>query len=117
VSRWLARAAAIIAVVLVGLAVYAIIEPVALFGYDGAALQRSLEDEAGNEYGKAKCKAQADGWLCYIETDPGSGFGAAYKLHSDDDGCWTARPVPYGKESPPDHRELSACVDLTDIIL
>jgi hypothetical protein len=116
VSRWLPRVAAVLALVLVGLGVYAIVEPVALFGYDDKALKRSLRDEADSS-GPAECTPRGEHWLGYL-SDGGSGIDAAYRLEADADGCWTATPVAIGK-SPVDARqpELAGCVDLTDIIL
>jgi len=116
-SRWAARIAAGFALCLVGLAVYAIVEPVKLFGYDNAALKRSLKDEADLP-GAGKCEPHGEVWRCYLETDVGSGYGWAYRLEADSDGCWTAIPIRYGKPPiSPEQRRLEACVDLTDIIL
>lgn len=117
-ARWIPRIAAVVGIALVAATVYTIVEPVQLFGFDGKAPKRSLQDEAPTEYGAAKCTQEGGGWRCLIATGASSGYGAAYELDVDDDGCWTAEPVRYGN-SPLDSSQpaLAACVDLTDIIL
>ena len=114
---WTARVLAIGVIGLVGLAVYVVLEPVAIFGYDGDALSESLEGKAPSSYGRAECKEHPGGWLCDIETDPGSGFGASYTLTASDAGCWEATPVRYGKPPiPKEQVSVSGCVDVIDLI-
>lgn len=115
--RWIVRLVALLALVLPAVAVYAILEPVAMFGYDGPALAHSLEGEAPEQFGDAGCNEREGGeWLCSIELDPGTGREHGYELRVDDDGCWRARPVEAVAESRPRPGRLKGCVDLLDII-
>ena len=106
---------ALVAIAIVAGAIYVILEPVAVFGYDGAALGESLEGEAPDTYGNASCTEQGRAWVCQVEVDPGSTATVGYALTVDDDGCWNARGIPSGSEPAPSEPE-SGCVDILDIV-
>jgi hypothetical protein len=105
----------IIGIALVAGAIYATLEPVAVFGYDADALAESLESEAPNAHGATDCREQGQAWLCFTGTDTDVGFNAAYQVTVDSDGCWVARRVPYGHDENPPAEEQSACVDILDV--
>jgi hypothetical protein len=114
---WLLRSVLVALLALIAFGFYVLVEPVSIFGYDGDALAESLEGEAPDDYGKAECIRQGESWRCSIEVDAGSGFGASYRVTADDDGCWDARPIRYGKGGiPRDQTQESACVGVLDLI-
>ena len=93
--------------------IYAILEPVALFGYDGPALGESLESAVEDSHGESKCEqAQGDTWDCFTGLD----LNRAYRLTVDDEGCWTGMPVPSQSTPRPTPDEVDGCVDILDII-
>jgi hypothetical protein len=93
----------------VGFSVYLTLKPVSILGYDGNSLAESLS--RASDYGAAECSEKAERWLCRIELDQGSGYGASYSIRADDDGCWDARPIAPRSLDP-----QSGCVNLFDLI-
>jgi hypothetical protein len=112
--RWPFGTAATVILVLLAVGIYFTIEPLAVLDYDGGSLAESLEGEVPDEYGDAECTEHAGGWRCLIETTSGDTIGGAYDLKVDEEGCWVARPIPYGK-APPAEPAQPACVDILDV--
>lgn len=103
----------IVGVLLLAGLVYAIIEPVSIFGYDADALGESLEGELPDSHGDSRCEElqQRDKWMCFT----GINLTATYVLTVDDDGCWDAKRVAFGTDTHPPSEEEDGCVDLFDV--
>lgn len=88
----------------------------------GSSLSREIDGTGGD------CTRQLDRewYWCGVETDPGSGYGATYRLVADDSGCWTARaarvrtvrkkPRLVRVEPTGGSKHLSGCVGLFDFV-
>jgi hypothetical protein len=110
----------VVALVVAALLAVIALKPVGVFGWDADSLSSSLARELGDDFGSAECVETQSGdwtgsWHCRVETDPGSGFSAAYRAFPGDNGCWTAQDA--GDDSYPGRLpSVSGCVGLLDLI-
>jgi hypothetical protein len=121
----------------IGIAVAVAVGVIYLFGsrpgrvldVGGSQLGTSLSRESGGTGGGCTRQSGRSWWWCGVETDPGSGFGATYRLTTDSSGCWDAqesrvKAVPkapssdrVGRPQPvPSSQPLSGCVTIFDFI-
>ena len=102
----------VVGVLVIAALIYAILEPVSIFGYDGEALGESLESAVPDSHGSSKCdEQQNDVWVCFV----GLNMSAQYRMTADDDGCWTADRVRYQGDPGAPAEEFSGCVNLLDV--
>ena len=102
----------IIGILLVAFVIYAVLEPVKLFGYNGRSLGESLETQVEASAGDSACQeAQGGVWNCQTGVD----LNRNYRLTVGDDGCWTGMAVPSKSMPRPPADEVEGCVNILNI--